>query len=222
MSLTLYHGSESGLNGSISPHRSHGTNDFGRGFYMGTEPSQPKTLICDEAAPVLYTLDFNLDGLKVYRFETNYDWAFFVAFNRGKLERYADTDFYRRYQRIRSEHDVIFGKIANDRMFTVMGMFFQGLIGDTALFRALSALNIGDQYCAVTEAACDPSRLRITDEKRFCVAELDAMRSRAENQRRRGSALADQICKQYRREGYSLDEIAERLRKEEKDAADQC
>ena len=48
MSLTLYHGSECGLTGPVSPYRSHGTNDFGRGFYMGTEPSQPKTL--DEIA----------------------------------------------------------------------------------------------------------------------------------------------------------------------------
>ena len=219
MSLVLYHGSDKGLDGAIRPDRSHGTNDFGSGFYMGTEPSQPKTLICDKDDPVFYTLDYDLEGLRIFRFEIDYDWAFFVAFNRGKLERYADTGFYRRYQAIRREHDVIFGKIANDRMFTVMAMFFRGLIGDTALFRAMSALNIGDQYCAVTEAACDPSRLKIIDEKRFSAAELESMRLRADNQRRRGSTLAEQICKQYRREGYSLEEIAERLRKEESDVA---
>ena len=48
MALVLYHGSDKGLDGAIRPDRSHGTNDFGRGFYMGTEPSQPKTL--DEIA----------------------------------------------------------------------------------------------------------------------------------------------------------------------------
>ena len=40
----LFHGSKSGIKGDISPlSREH--CDFGKGFYMGTEPYQPLTLI---------------------------------------------------------------------------------------------------------------------------------------------------------------------------------
>ena len=43
--LRLYHGSKSGIEGPIRPIGSS-VNDFGRGFYLGDEPSQPLTLIC--------------------------------------------------------------------------------------------------------------------------------------------------------------------------------
>ena len=42
----LYHGSKNGIKGEIQPSsRKH--CDFGTGFYMGTEPEQPLTLICN-------------------------------------------------------------------------------------------------------------------------------------------------------------------------------
>ena len=43
--MRLYHGSKSGIEGPIRPIGSS-VNDFGRGFYLGDEPSQPLTLIC--------------------------------------------------------------------------------------------------------------------------------------------------------------------------------
>ena len=43
--LRLYHGSKAGIDGPIRPIGSS-VNDFGRGFYLGDEPSQPLTLIC--------------------------------------------------------------------------------------------------------------------------------------------------------------------------------
>lgn len=44
--IILYHGSKSGIEGKIEP-KSRSQCDFGKGFYMGTEPSQALTLICD-------------------------------------------------------------------------------------------------------------------------------------------------------------------------------
>lgn len=44
--LILFHGSKSGIRGKIAP-ISREKCDFGAGFYMGTEPMQPLTLICD-------------------------------------------------------------------------------------------------------------------------------------------------------------------------------
>lgn len=44
--VTLYHGSKSGIYGKIAPiSREH--CDFGKGFYMGTDRTQPLTLICN-------------------------------------------------------------------------------------------------------------------------------------------------------------------------------
>ena len=44
--ILLYHGSKSGIVGEIAP-KSREMCDFGKGFYMGTDPGQPLTLICD-------------------------------------------------------------------------------------------------------------------------------------------------------------------------------
>ena len=206
--VRAYHGSRGGLQGAIRP-ESDSSADFGCGFYMGDEITQPQTLICEAEVPVLYTLDLNLDGLKVLRFEPNEDWALFVAFNRGKLEAYRDKPFYERFRRMRDEVDVIFGKIANDRMFTVLNLFFDGLIGVTALVKAMAAINIGNQFCAKTAKAC--AQISIVDEKRFSSHECELLKDRCFRQRVRGASEAERICKQNRREGESFDEILERL-----------
>ena len=206
--VRVYHGSRGGLQGAIRP-ASDCSADFGSGFYMGDEISQPQTLICEAETPVLYTLDLNLEGLKVLRLEPNEEWALFVAFNRGKLEAYCDKPFYERFRRMRDETDVIFGKIANDKMFTVLNMFFRGLVGVTALVKAMAAINIGNQYCVKTEKAC--AQISIVDEKRFSSRECEILKDRCVCQRKRGSMEAERICKQNRREGESFDDLLERL-----------
>jgi len=215
--ITLYHGSRSGIVGAIRPDWSDGACDFGAGFYMGTDIHQPQTLICEEDSPVLYTLAFDLSDLKVFRFGVDTDWAMFVAFNRGKLEHCRGHQLYDRYAAIRREHDVIFGKIANDRMFATMNRFFEGLIGDTALVKAMTSLNIGEQYCAITERAC--AQIKITDEHRLAPVELENLRIRCGNQRRRGVAEADRICRELRREGDSFNEVVARLTAAEREEA---
>ena len=47
--MRLYHGSKSGIVGEIAP-TSRDVCDFGKGFYMGTERTQPLTLICHGAS----------------------------------------------------------------------------------------------------------------------------------------------------------------------------
>ena len=206
--VRVYHGSRGGLQGAIRP-VSDSSADFGSGFYMGDEVTQPQTLICEAEAPVLYTLDLNLDGLKILRFEPNVDWALFVAFNRGKLEAYRGLPFYERFVRMRDEADVVFGKIANDKMFTVLNLFFGGLIGVTALVKVMAAVNIGNQYCAKTAKAC--AQISVVDERRFSRQECELLKDRCFRQRARGASEAERICKANRREGESFDEILERL-----------
>ena len=62
--VILYHGSKSGIEGSIQP-KSRKQCDFGAGFYMGTEPSQALTLICDYEKSKFYIVSIFL--IKNYR-----------------------------------------------------------------------------------------------------------------------------------------------------------
>ena len=77
--LRLYHGSKKGIDGEIAP-ISRSECDFGRGFYMGTVPLQPLTLVCNEEKPVLYTVDLDLQGLKVLTVDIGMDWAMLIAY----------------------------------------------------------------------------------------------------------------------------------------------
>ncbi len=212
MKLRLYHGSKAGLDGAISPERGNAAADFGAGFYLGTDSHQPQTLICGGPSPVLYAAECDFEGLKVFSFEPGLDWALFVAFCRNLLEDFAETSFYRRYREIRDTHDVIFGKIANDRIFNTVQAFFRGEITDAVLTRSLAALNLGDQYCAKTAAAC--GRIEIVDSRMLTAAECEALGVKAENQRARAIRETKRIRDQYRREGVFFDEILERMAKE--------
>ena len=85
----LYHASRKGIEGKIQP-TSRSKCDFGRGFYMGTDPLQPLTLVCNEEKPMFYTLEFNVQELKCLDMKIGIDWAMMIAYFRGYLEEYTE------------------------------------------------------------------------------------------------------------------------------------
>ena len=205
-SINLYHGSKSGIRGKILP-ISCKYCDFGKGFYMGTDRIQPLTLICNYPDARLYTLKLQLKDLKILDIEVGLDWALFVAFNRGKMEHIKDSPIYRRMKAITQGKDMVIGYIANDRMFVVLDRFFNGEITDVALIHSLSALKLGKQYVALTEKAC--SHIEIVEEHIISETERDILKKESEENRLNGIALAEKMCRKYRREGQYFDEIIE-------------
>lgn len=202
--VTLYHGSKSGIHGAISP-ISREYCDFGKGFYMGTDRTQPLTLICNYPNAKLYTLGIDLSGLKILDVEVGLDWAFLVAYNRGKMESAKGTAIYNRFADFSKDYDMIIGYIANDRMFVVLDRFFKGEITDLALINCLSALKLGKQYVALTEKAC--KKIQILDEQALNENEREKLKQESQANRSKGITLAEEICRKYRRDGQFFDEI---------------
>lgn len=202
----LYHGSKSGIEGKIEP-KSRKQCDFGAGFYMGTEPSQALTLICDYESAKFYIVSVATDKLKVLDVPADIEWAMLVAYHRGRMETVKGTPFYDKYQAMTEENDLVIGSIANDRMFYVIDSFFQGSLTDEALVNSLSALELGKQYVAVTQKGCDAVRI----EKEIPISYLEKlfMKEVSAANRVKGTSLANDICKNYRREGLFFDEILE-------------
>ena len=202
--ILLFHGSKSGINGQIAPiSREH--CDFGAGFYMGTNPLQPLTLICDFDESKFYAVSIPSQGLSTLEIPANLDWAFLVAFHRGRMERIKGTALYNRFARMTAENDLIIGSIANDRMFYVLDNFFLGNITDVALVQSLSALQLGQQYVAITQKACN--QIRIEREIPLSYLEKECLKSLSQKNRDQGISLANDICKIHRREGRFFDEI---------------
>lgn len=202
--VTLYHGSKSGLHGPIAP-ISRERCDFGKGFYMGTERLQPLTLICNYPDAKIYTLSIDLSGLKILDVETGLDWALLIAYHRGKMEAVKNSSIYNYFANLSKNYDMIIGYIANDRMFVVLDRFFNGEITDLALIHSLSALKLGKQYVALTEKAC--SKIEILEAQELSGEDRDRLKQESEANRSKDILMADEICRRYRREGRFFDEI---------------
>ena len=200
----LYHGSKSGIVGDITP-KSREMCDFGRGFYMSTEPGQPLTLICDFEKSKFYIVSIDTRELSFVEIKADLDWAILVAYHRGRMEQIKGTRFYDKYSRMDAGKDLVIGSIANDRMFYVLDNFFTGSITDMALVNSLSALKLGKQYVATTEKAC--AAIRIEKEIPISMMERKFLQDESEVNRQKGIHLANDICKNYRREGKFFDEI---------------
>ena len=202
--MILFHGSKSGIKGPIAP-ISRERCDFGKGFYMGNEPYQPLTLISDFEASKFYVISLDMSGLRLLKVKPDLEWAMLVAYNRGKMDEVRGTSLYEHYAAMSKGYDVVVGSIANDRMFYVLDNFFLGNITDKALVMSLSALQLGEQYVAITEEAC--KHVKIEAEIALSYLERIVLRDLSEANRVKGVNLAREICRDYRRDGRFFDEI---------------
>lgn len=210
--LLLYHGSKSGIQGKIEP-KSRSKCDFGSGFYMETEPSQALTLICDYDKSKFYIVSVAIDELAILNVPADLEWAMIVAYHRGRMEKIKGTTFYNKYHNMANDKDMIVGSIADDRMFYVIDNFFLGNITDAALVNSLSALELGKQYVAITQKACDA--VKVECEVELSYLERQFLKDIAGQNRTNGVSLANEICKKYRREGIFFDELLDAAMKGE-------
>ena len=202
--ILLYHGSKSGIVGDVAP-KSREMCDFGKGFYMGTEPGHPLTLICDFEKSKFYIVSIVARELDAVEIKADLDWAMLVAYHRGRMEQIKGSVFYEKYSQVDAGKDLVIGSIANDRMFYVLDNFFIGGITDMALVNSLSALKFGKQYVVTTEKAC--AAVRVEKEIPISTMERRFLQDESEANRQKGITLANDICKNYRREGKFYDEI---------------
>ena len=102
--MILYHGSKSGIRGPVAP-VSRERCDFGKGFYMGTDPFQPLTLISDFEESKFYIMCLDLSDLRVLKVKPDLEWAMLVAYHRGRMEKINGTPFYEKYRDLAKNKD---------------------------------------------------------------------------------------------------------------------
>ena len=201
-----FHGSKAGIENEIRP-ISRSLCDFGKGFYLGSEVMQPLTLICNYPNPKLYIVSIDKKDLNTLYLDSDIFWAFFIAYNRGKLEKYKDKKIYKKCEEVSKDIDLIVGDIADDKMFYVLDSFFEGTISDEGLIECLTTLNLGKQYVAKTINAC--KKINILKEYNLSELELLVLKNVSEKNREIGINQANEICKNHRRTGRFFDEILE-------------
>ncbi|MDR0334335.1 MAG: DUF3990 domain-containing protein [Methanomassiliicoccaceae archaeon] len=207
--MILYHASRIGIAGPIGP-KSRRECDFGMGFYMGVQASQPLTLIFGSKKniaenAVVYTVEFDLKGLNVLYIPVGIDWALLVAYSRGEMEEYVGSPLYEKYSKMLIGYDVAVGKIADDKLFAALERFFEGSMSEEGMIECLSVMPLGEQYVALTEKAC--RQIRILEERRFSELERLCIYDKSAENRNYGVEMANSVFVKYRRNGRYFDKI---------------
>ena len=124
--------------------------DYGSGFYTTTSFEQAETWVrrrmkdkgCDRGFVNIY--DFDEQGAKKLHqaiFESPTDeWIDFVMANR------IQKDFCHDY-------DIVYGPVANDRVYIAFALYEGGMIGRDELVKRLKTYKLVDQYLFHTEAS---------------------------------------------------------------------
>lgn len=124
--------------------------DYGKGFYATTSERQAWEWVerrmrerqADSGYVNVYEFDEKkLEELKTLVFsEPTEEWAEFVMANRTKRE-------------FAHDYDIVYGPVANDRVYLQFGLYESGAIGVETLIRELKTYKLVDQYLFHTEKA---------------------------------------------------------------------
>ena len=124
------------------------TLDYGKGFYTTTSAKQAEDWVARRMMETHATCGY----INVYDFDEKYldnfnsllfpepteEWAEFVMENR------TNKDFAHDY-------DIVYGPVANDRVYLQFGLYEAGAIGIETLIRELKTYKLVDQYLFHTE-----------------------------------------------------------------------
>ena len=124
--------------------------DYGQGFYTTTSEKQAKEWVerrmLENNSNCGYINVYEFDDKKLPELnslifpEPNEEWADFVMANRTKF------DFTNSY-------DIVYGPVANDRVYLQFGLYEAGAISVETLIRELKTYKLVDQYLFHTDKA---------------------------------------------------------------------
>ena len=144
--MKLYHGSLEVVSEPriITPNR---TLDYGRGFYTTTSYEQAEQWVRRRKGTqhtvgyvnVYELADILPDDIKQLRFETpTEEWVDFVM--RNRTEKGYEHSF-----------DIVYGPVANDRVYAAFALYESNLLDKEGLIRELRAYELVDQFLFHTE-----------------------------------------------------------------------
>lgn len=147
--MTLYHGSLETVEKPAILEPNH-TMDYGKGFYTTTSKEQADKWVIRKISSSNQTKGYtnfysfdeaSLSSLKVLRFEApDESWLDFVMANR--------TD-----KKFSHDYDIVYGPVANDRVYAAFALYEDGMLDKQGLIRELRAYKLADQLLFHTASA---------------------------------------------------------------------
>ena len=146
--MMVYHGSTEIIRNPDIQH-SYRPLDFGKGFYVTTNKEQAefwakrKCLIlgCKNAVVNIFEMSENISNLQCKNFGDDLsEWIDFVCYCRDGGKDY-------------EKYDLIFGKVANDKVFRVVDMYHSGVWDKERAIKEIRAYPNYDQIAFITQKA---------------------------------------------------------------------
>lgn len=203
--VLLFHGSKTKIEGKLRIDCNKRINDFGNGFYCGESLEQSAMFVATHKNSSLYMLKFEPSNLKCRKFSVNREWMLTIAYYRGRLEEYRNTEMVKRLAKTIEGIDYIVAPIADNRMFEIIDSFIEGEITDVQCQHCLSAINLGMQYVFVSEMALS----HITLLERCYLTDLEK-ESYLNSRQKSFKMNMDKVKlarKQYRNQGKYIEDI---------------
>jgi len=108
--------------------------DFGPGFYLTEDKRIAEEWVFRLDSPMINVYEYTLDTSPILHLEGE-DWIRVILAYRKRLSN------------VHFSSNVIYGLIADDRLFPSLTLFLNGTIGDKRLEKCLTFVNLGKQYC---------------------------------------------------------------------------
>lgn len=203
--VLLFHGAKAMIEGNLSVDRNKRINDFGNGFYCGESLEQSAMFVATHKNSSLYMLKFEPSDLKCKEFGVNREWVLTIAYYRGRLEEYRDTEVVKQLAKTTEGIDYIVAPIADNRMFEIIDSFIDGEITDVQCQHCLSATNLGMQYVFVSEKAF--SHITLLERCYFTELEKEAYLNSRQESYKMNMDKVKLARKQYRNQGEYIEDI---------------
>lgn len=207
--MRLFHGSRKGIKGQVSlfwPGISD-LPDFGKAFYLGTNPWQPKALVCEDPDARFYKMNLDLSGLSCLSLN-GISWILQIARCRKRFPEKDYPGVIETLEQMFTNIDVVIGPIADDRLFVAFSEFFNDRMTDVALWSVLDCFKLETQYALKTERAV--ARLKIVSGHGIALDVREGLILASRNMQRKKDAEYRRIVRENLRNGMFFSEILER------------
>ena len=205
-SVVLFHGAKRQFKLPIDiANNSKSKNNLGIGFYLGSSFEQAANYISYLDVNKVYSFRLDLKGLKVIKFEVNTEWMLAIAYCRGWIEDYKDTQMISDIIKKIENCDVVIAPIADNRMFDIINEFVENQITDEQCRHALAATNLGFQYVLKTEKAV--SHAVLLKEMFVCEREKEQCTNDRKNLTNTGLQKVKMARIEYKNKGKYIEEL---------------
>ena len=203
--VLLFHGAKTKIEGSLRLDCNKRINDFGNGFYCGESMEQSAMFVATQINSSLYMLKFNPTDLTCRRFNVDREWMLTIAYYRGRLEEYKESETVKQLAATKTGIDYIIAPIADNRMFEIIDCFIDGEITDVQCQHCLSATNLGMQYVFISEKAL--SNITLLERCYLTASEKDAYLKARQESFKMNMDKVKLARKQYRNCGEYIEDI---------------